>query len=768
MLTSGPVLVVASSREDRRVLFDALNGGGPGEILSARDAIHARALLRRTTRPVLAVLDFEHAPTQSRMLCSELGEVPVIGLFGANFDLRLASERPAEYRNVKAWLRVPVDATEAAVRIRETLRGPAAPVVPAAVAAAEAKPAPARGADPAEVLRRIADLLRPAGDAAGLPVVVQRAMDVLGMDMMAIAGRDATGDTLESLARVDRVSAPGAPDPLRQVFVQQALDGETCVRVDLSKSELATDAFASDLGCSRYAALPLFDAHRNVLGVMVCASRRSGGMPRGSLQPLLEIVATRFASLLELRGERERGRSRALLDGLTGLPNRVLFNDRLESTIHDARRTGELFAVLFVDLDRFKGINDSLGHAVGDKVLAAQARCLKGLVRASDTVARYAGDEFTLILRHVNDRADLARIAAKLLKGMQAPLTLEDGSELHVTASIGISVYPDDATDSEGLVKHADMAMYSAKGRGRNNIQAFGNVPEDSHRQRLEMESRLRGAEANGELSVHYQPQIDLESEDIVGVEALVRWRHPSLGMLSPAFFVPLAEETGLIIPIGEWVLRHACTDVAVWQRRTGLPLRLAVNLSALQWMQPNLVGMIEAACREARLDPHMLDLETPEGVLANPQAELAATLRAVRRIGCRVVIDDAGAGHALADHARQLPMDAVKIDQCFIRNIGSDPDDEATVTSILEGARGQGVHAIAEGVETERQLAFLRERGCETAQGYLFCRPLTAGAFTNLLAARHAMLGRGDNPGALAQHVEAAGPGPRDARSVA
>jgi len=731
-----PVLVVASSREDRRVLFDALDRLDSGEILSARDAIHAHALLKCSPRPVLAILDFAHAPTQSRKLCEELEGVPVIGLFGADFDPQDGHACPTSCGNVKAWLRVPVDATEAAMRLREALGGsaPAAPMTARSDRPSATRPPPAES-HPGTMLQTIAELLQPGRDAAGLPGLVQRTMQVLGIDLMVIAERSPSGDALQPLARVDRLSGPGAPDPLAQACVQHALDGEAVVRVD--DAAAPDDPFVRITNCAWHAAFPLFDAQRNVLGVMVCASRRLDAIAPEVLQPLLEIVATRFAGLLELRAERERGRSRALLDGLTGLPNRMLFNDRLESILHDARRTGEVFAVMFVDMDRFKGINDSLGHAVGDQVLVAGAHRLRDTVRASDTVARYAGDEFTLIIRHVKDRADIKHVAAKLLKAMQAPLVLEDGSELHVTTSIGVSVYPDDAADAEGLVKHADMAMYSAKGRGRNNVQAYGNAPGDAHGQRLEMESRLREAEDNGELSVHYQPQIDIASEDIIGVEASVRWRHPVLGVLSPAFFMPLAEETGQIISIGEWVLRRACADVAVWRRRAGLPLRLAMNISALQWMQPNLIAMIEAACRDAKLTPDVLDLETPEGVLANPQAELASTVDALRNAGCRVVIDHAGAVHTGSELAGGLPVDAIKIDQSFVCNIGSDPDDESVVTSILDAARRQGRRVIAEGVETERQLEFLRERGCDAAQGYLFCRPLTAGAFTRLLTSR-------------------------------
>jgi diguanylate cyclase (GGDEF)-like protein len=738
-----PVLVVASSREDRRVLFDALDGMNSGEILSARDAIHARALLRRSPRPLLAILDFAHAPTQSRMLCEELDGVPVIGLFGTDFDPHGEHASPAVCEKVKAWLRVPVDAIEAVMRLREVLgAGPSAAPEAARDEDPQTTSLPSENRPDAS-LRMVADLLQPGRDAAGLPGLVQRTMQGLGIDLMVVAERGPSGDALQPLARMDRLSSgPGAADPLAQPCVQQALDGEIFVRVD--EAGAAEDPFVRATGCAWHAALPLFDAQRNVMGVMLCAARHMGKVEPEALQPLLEIVATRFAAWLELRAERERGRSRALLDGLTGLPNRTLFNDRLESILHDARRTGEVFAVVFVDMDRFKGINDSLGHAVGDQVLVACARRLRDAVRASDTVARYAGDEFTLIIRHANDRADVRHVAAKLLKAMQAPLVLDDGSELHVTTSIGVSVYPDDAADAESLIKYADMAMYSVKGHGRNNVQVYGDVPGDTHGQRMEMESRLREAEANGELSVHYQPQIDIASEDIVGVEASVRWRHPVLGVLSPAFFLPLAEETGQIISIGEWVLRRACADVAVWRRRTRLPLRLAVNVSALQWMQPNLAAMVEAACRDAKLTPDVLDLQTPEGVLANPQKELVEAVDALRRIGCRVVIDHVGAAHAPPEFAGRLQVDAIKIDHGYVRNIGSDPDDESVVTSILDAARRQDRRVIADGVETERQLEFLRERGCDVAQGYLFCRPLVAGAFTRLLAARRTARGGG------------------------
>lgn len=728
-----PVLIVASSREDRRVLFDALDGMGFGDILSAPNAGHARGLLERSARPVLAILDFEHMSNAARGLCSELADMPVLGLFGTRFLARRTGNRLAGYANIKAWLRVPIVAADAAPCIRDALHATAAASAPPLLgvgqhAVASVPPSMAMGA----TLQALAELLQPGLDAAGLPGLVQRAMQVLEMDGMVIAARAPNG-VLETLARADNLAVLDQHDLLAEMFVQRAARGEAVLAMGgRMPPEMAAYARAS--GCVRCAAVPLFDSQRAVLGVLACASRRAGAVDAMLLQPMLDIVSARFAALLELRAERSRDRARALLDGLTGLPNRMLFHDRLESALHDARRTGELLAVLFVDLDRFKGINDTLGHDVGDQVLVAVAERLHGLVRASDTLARYAGDEFTVILRHVNSRADVARVAAKLLAGMQAPLTLGNGAELHVTTSIGASVYPDDATDADGLLKHADMAMYSAKGEGRNNVKTFGNVPEETHRQHLEMAARLRDAEANGELSVHYQPQIDLASGDIVAVEALVRWQHPVLGMLSPGFFVPLAEETGSIIPIGEWVLRQACSDAAGWRRQTGRSLRLAVNLSALQWMQPNLAALVQAACSDVALEPGDIDLETPEGVLVNPQAELVASVHALRGIGCRIVVDDAGVAQGSSGHAPGLPVDAIKIDHGFVHNIGSDPDDEAVVVALLDGARQRGLCTIAEGVETARQLDFLRAHRCDAAQGYLFCRPLPAAALANRL----------------------------------
>ncbi len=533
------------------------------------------------------------------------------------------------------------------------------------------------------------------------------------------------------------------PDVLQQPVLKLVLDGQTLVHSDDAQRLASADEFVAAMGFAAFAGLPLVDERSNVLGALLAGSREA--WDSHSLIPETRRAATsHFACEMELSRARQLGRARGLLDGLTRLPNRLLFNDRLETTLREAHRTGEMFAVLFVDLDRFKSINDSLGHSVGDEVLTAVARRLHGSVRSSDTVARYAGDEFTIILRHIIQRDDVLRIADKIVRLMDAPLMLVDGSELHITASIGISFYPDDASSGEQLLKHADVAMYNAKGKGRNGYQVYVTMPEQSHQQRVALETKLRQAERNGELRVFYQPQVNCATEDIVGMEALVRWEHPELGMISPGFFIPLAEETGLIIAIGEWVLRRACEAAARWQKRYGMPLRVGVNLSALQLMQPNIAEVVRSALIESALPASSLELEVTESISVKSAPHLLSNLRTLHDIGCQLAIDDFGTGQSSLDYLRNLPADRIKIDQSFVRNIGVDPDDEAIVKATINMVHSLNRAVVAEGVETEAHLAFLREQQCDELQGYLFCRPLARNAFDSLLGERQRLLAQG------------------------
>jgi predicted signal transduction protein with EAL and GGDEF domain len=374
-------------------------------------------------------------------------------------------------------------------------------------------------------------------------------------------------------------------------------------------------------------------------------------------------------------------------------------------------------------------------------MLVAVAKRLRATVRASDTVARYAGDEFTLVLRHIIQRDDVLRIADKITRVLEAPLTLTDGSEMQITASIGIAFFPEDSTTADGLVKCADIAMYNAKGMGRNTYRTFVAGPEDSHQQRLSLESKLRQAEKNNELRVFYQPQVDAESEDIVGMEALVRWEHPELGLISPGFFIPLAEETGLIIPMGEWVLRAACFDTVRWQQKFNLPLRVSVNLSALQIKQPNLLAVVRDALRDSELAAESLDLEVTESINIKTIPNLIEILSELRALGCNISIDDFGTGQSSLDYLKHFPADRIKIDQTFVRNIGIDPTDEAIVRATIDMAHNMHCKVIAEGVEMEDHLRFLCDNNCEEMQGFLFCRPLPAASFENMLSERERLL---------------------------
>lgn len=537
-------------------------------------------------------------------------------------------------------------------------------------------------------------------------------------------------------------SAPGSgmPDVVEQPVLRLVLDGDTLIHSMDAQRLAGSDAFIADMGFKAFAGLPLVDERKNILGALLAGSRKPWGSD--ALVPeTLRVAATRFAFDMELDRARQQGMAHGLLDGLTHLPNRLLFNDRLETTLREAYRTGEVFAVLFVDLDRFKSINDSLGHPVGDEVLVAVAKRLRGSVRASDTVARYAGDEFTIILRHIAMREDVLRIAEKIVRLMDAPLMLDDGSELHITASIGISFYPDDAASAENLLKHADVAMYNAKGQGRNGYQEYVAMPDKSHQQRVALETKLRQAEKNGELRLHYQPQVDAVTEDIVGMEALVRWEHPELGTISPGFFIPIAEETGLIISIGEWVLRTACEATARWHKRYGQPLRVGVNLSAMQLMQPGLPDLVRSALADSGLAPGSLELEVTESISVKSVPLLVDNLHALHEIGCRLAIDDFGTGQSSLDYLKKLPADRVKIDQSFVRNIGVDPDDEAIVKATIEMVHSLNRSVVAEGVESETHLEFLQRQHCDELQGYLFCRPLARNAFDSLLAERQQLL---------------------------
>ncbi|MDO8589257.1 MAG: EAL domain-containing protein [Armatimonadota bacterium] len=417
-------------------------------------------------------------------------------------------------------------------------------------------------------------------------------------------------------------------------------------------------------------------------------------------------------------------------DHLTGLPNRLLFADRLTQNLAKARRNGESLAVMFLDLDRFKNINDTLGHSIGDILLNGVARRLTACLREMDTVARMGGDEFTIILSQISQPDDATNVAQKILDSLAKPFDVGGGYELFVSASIGITMFPLDGSDVETLVKNADTAMYRAKEQGRNNWQLCTSATNAAALQRMELETSLRRAVDREELLAHYQPRVDLSTGRIVGTEALLRWQHPELGLVSPAEFIPLAEDTGLIIPIGEWALREACAQNKAWQD-SGLPkMPVAVNLSPRQFRQKDLVEIVAGILKETGLDPKYLELEVTESAIMHKPSVAAAALRRLKDMGVQVSIDDFGAGQSSLSYLKRFPIDTLKIDQSFIRDITTDPDDAAIARAIVAMAHSLKLNVIAEGVETLEQLQFLRSLDCDEVQGYFISRPVPAEEF--------------------------------------
>jgi diguanylate cyclase (GGDEF)-like protein len=422
-------------------------------------------------------------------------------------------------------------------------------------------------------------------------------------------------------------------------------------------------------------------------------------------------------------------------DVLTGLPNRALVNDRISQAIALAHRHGAKFAVLFLDLDGFKHINDSLGHAVGDKLLQSIARRLQAHVRGSDTVSRQGGDEFVVLLSEIAHARDAAISAQKIITALVEPHSV-DGHQLQITTSMGISIYPSAGQDAETLIKTADTAMYSAKENGRNNYKFF--EPEMNIRavERQSIEASLRGALERQEFALHYQPMINLKTGEITGAEALLRWEHPTKGPIPPAQFIPVAEVCGLIVPIGKWVLREACQQARAWLD-AGLPFcGMAVNISAMEFRDDNFLPGVFAALEDSGLDPKCLELELTESVLMQRAQVTESILKTLRARGVHLAVDDFGTGYSSLSYLRKFPIDALKIDQSFVRQITSAPGETTIVTAVIGMGRNLKLRVVAEGVETQEELAFLQAHQCDEAQGYYFSKPVPPREFAHLLKA--------------------------------
>jgi diguanylate cyclase (GGDEF)-like protein len=420
-------------------------------------------------------------------------------------------------------------------------------------------------------------------------------------------------------------------------------------------------------------------------------------------------------------------------DSLTDLPNRTLLNDRLSQGMAVACRHNQKLALLYLDVDRFKHVNDSLGHAVGDRLLKAVAQRLRACVRSSDTVSRQGGDEFVVLLSEMNRASDASIIAEKVLLSLAKPYSI-DAHELHLTGSIGIVTYPDDGMEVQTLLKNADVAMYHAKAAGRNNYQFFKADMNFRAAERQSVEEGLRAALEREEFMLYYQPKVNLETGWIVGAEALIRWRHPDRGLVPPAQFIPIAEECGFVVPMGRWVLREACRQARIWQQG-GLPaLRIAVNISAVELRAKDFVAQVRAILSQTKFEPRDLELEITETFLMQDTQSTLAVLKDLKALGVHLALDDFGTGYSSLSYLKRFPIDTLKIDQSFVRDIATDEDDASIVSAVIGMGKSLHMRVVAEGVETREQLEFLQKHNCPFGQGYLFSPPLRAWEFEQLL----------------------------------
>ena len=553
-----------------------------------------------------------------------------------------------------------------------------------------------------------------------VPAPLERRTDLDGLGRLFVAFVDSAA----ALAT--------APDA-----IYRSATGESTGPLDLVVAELV------GLHASRaYAVLPLAGSAQ-ALCVLADVARGWSAEERAGLEAIASGLAAEIAARRELAEAREQEqelRRHVVRDTLTGLPNRALFLERLNHAVLRGRRHKDFrFAVLSLDLDRFKGINDSLGIEVGDEVLVGVARRLESCLRGEDMVARLSGDEFAILLESIADDSDGGRVAERILRSLAVPVETQ-GGEVLATVSIGIALSSsgiDAGTEAASrFLQRSGAAMTRAKSAGRARYEMFDRAMHAKAVARLRMETDLRRAVDRGEFELFYQPLITLESGRITELEALVRWRHPERGLVPPLDFIPLAEETGLIVPIGTWVLREACRQMSEWQRRfpRETPLSVSVNLSVKQFAQPNFVSHVAALVAESGLDPHCLKLEITESFAIEDPARTRGMLEELRTLGVRIYLDDFGTGYSSLGYLHQLPLDAIKIDRSFVMQMGLGDTHLQLVRTVRSLAENIGVFAVAEGVETAEQLLTLRTMGCESAQGYLFSKPVTAAEAGQLL----------------------------------
>lgn len=448
-----------------------------------------------------------------------------------------------------------------------------------------------------------------------------------------------------------------------------------------------------------------------------------------------EIVGTVSAikDITELKRNEKKIYNMEYFDSITGLPNKMLFLDRLNVGLANARRSCTKLAVIVLDLDNFKTINDTLSHAFGDRILMQIAEKIKGLLREADTVARFGGDEFIILQPGLKDITDITRVADRIIESFRSPWILE-GREYYITASMGIAIYPNDGLDESTLVKNADIAMYRAKDKGKNNYEMFMESMNRKIIDKLNLENALRHAIEKEDFVLYYQPQIDIVTGEIISVEALIRWNREGVGLVQPLEFIPVAEESSLIIPLGEWVLKTACKQNVKWISSGFKPLLMAVNLSAKQFQQRDLVEMIDRILHETGMEPTLLELEITESTAMQDIDFTIEVLKRLREKGIRISLDDFGTGYSSLNYLKILPLDTLKIDKSFIHDIALNPNEEAIAKSVIGIAHKMNLMVVAEGVETNDQLEFLKVHMCDKVQGYLLSKPLPSDQIVEIL----------------------------------
>lgn len=594
-----------------------------------------------------------------------------------------------------------------------------------------------RHAEPQELFQQVCQIV---ADLDQIQIAVIRFIDPETSEFYLAAHASAMFDYARYLASIPSLSDPCASnveEPANQAFRRKS----SAINNHFPDAADAQDwrQTAAALGIRAGAAFPLW---RNgaVVGCLSAYAVEQGFFG-ADITELLDNLAGEISFALDLFDRETRRKSAearihqmATHDPLTGLPNRVLLLDRLDQALHGAQRKQHYVGVLFLDLDHFKTINDSLGHDLGDQLLQAVTERLRNCIRQEDTLARQGGDEFIVVLPDLAKPAAAGRVADHLLRALHDPFNLHS-QRLHVGASIGVSIYPLDATDPPTLIRFADSAMYQAKEAGRSGYAFFTAELNNRVSERFALSNELRRALEGNEFVLHYQPQFDLTTGRLVGAEALIRWRHPERGLVPPIKFIPIAEETGLINSIGEWTLRAACAQNRRWQD-DGLPeMPIAVNLSAKQWLQPHLQDQVFHALATAGLAPELLELEITESLLMRDTEKMIGAMRQLQAQGVKFAVDDFGIGYSSLSYLKRFPINRLKIDQSFVRDIPADPDDTAITTAIIQMGKSLRLTVVAEGVETLEQLRFLREQGCDAAQGYHFSKPLPADEFAQCCA---------------------------------